>query len=109
MSNAAVLLDLEQLDVELQLAVGRDARLSLVAVGKVGGDGKSSLATDRHALDANIPALDDFTLADLEAERRALLVCCGRPALVAAHDCRLRRPRIRNLQSNTLPSFSLPM
>lgn len=71
------LLDLEQLDVELQGAVGGDAGKTLGAVGKAGGDGQTTLAADSHALDADVPALDDLALASLEGEGLALLVGCG--------------------------------
>lgn len=39
-----------------------------------GGDDETTLAANVHADDADIPALDDLALADLEGERRALLV-----------------------------------
>ena len=68
------LLDLEELDVEDERAVRRDAGNGPAAVGEVGGDGKAALTTDGHADDANVPALDDLALADLEGKRRALLV-----------------------------------
>lgn len=99
------LLDLKQLDVELQGAVGGDAGKTLGAVGKVGGDGQTTLAADGHALETDIPALDDLSLACLEGERLALLVGCD--GKVSS------RPRFRtrgcNLPSKTLPFSSLPM
>lgn len=71
------LFDGEKLDIEDQLAVGRNAGELLAAIGKVGGDCQATLATDSHAGDTNVPALDDLASAGLEAERLALLVGCG--------------------------------
>lgn len=68
------LLDLEQLNVENQLRVGRNAREALLAICEAGRDGDTALATDRHARDTDIPALDNFTLPELEVERLALFV-----------------------------------
>jgi hypothetical protein len=70
------LLDLEELDVEDERAVRRDPGDGAAAVGEVGGDGQAALTADGHAGNANIPPLDDLALADLEGERRALLVGC---------------------------------
>lgn len=67
-------LDLEELDVKGQCAVGRDARKASGAVGKVGGNGQAALTANGHADDTNVPTLDDLALADLEGERLALLV-----------------------------------
>lgn len=69
-------LDLEELDVEGQLAVAGDTRKGLGAVGEAGGDGKATLAANAHADNTDVPALDDLALADLERERLALLVGC---------------------------------
>lgn len=60
------LFDLEQLDIKGQGAVGGDARQALRAVGQVGGNRQAALATDGHADNADIPALDDLALANLE-------------------------------------------
>lgn len=73
-SHKDPLLDLDELDIEDESAVGRDAGEGLAAVGEVGGNSQPTLATDGHAENTNVPALDDLTLANLEAERRALLV-----------------------------------
>src|SRR5699024_517524 len=54
------LLDLEQLNVENQLRVGRDAREALLAICEAGRDGDTPFATDGHARDADIPTLDNF-------------------------------------------------
>ena len=68
------LLDLQQLDVEDEGAVGRDAGEGFAAIGGRGGNRQATLAADSHAEDTDIPALDDLTLADLEGERGTLLV-----------------------------------
>lgn len=70
------LLDLKHLDIEGQRAVGRNAGHTPRAVGEIGRDGQASLAANGHADNANVPALDDLVLADLEAERLTLLVGC---------------------------------
>lgn len=77
MPHMDTLLDLKKLNVENERAVRRDARQGLAPVGQVGGDGQAALATDRHTDNADVPALDDLALAELEGERRALLVGCG--------------------------------
>lgn len=41
----------------------------------MGGNRQTTLTTNGHASNANIPALDDFTLSQLERKWRALLVC----------------------------------
>ena len=74
--NHGHLLDLEKLDVEDKLAVGGDARQSLAAVGKMCGNTQTTLATDGHAGNTDIPSLDDLTLAELEGKWGSLLVCC---------------------------------
>lgn len=55
------LLDLQQLDIEDQSAVSWNAGLSFASVCEVCWNGKSSLATDSHASDTNIPSLNNFT------------------------------------------------
>ena len=70
----ARLLDLKKLDVEDEGAVAGDAGEGLAAVRHAGGDSKAPLSADGHAEDADVPALDDLALANLEAERLALLV-----------------------------------
>lgn len=72
--SSSHLLDLQQLDVKGQLRVSRDAGLRLAAVGKVCGNGETTLATNSHALDADIPALNDLATTGSEGERLALLV-----------------------------------
>lgn len=68
------LFDLQQLDIEDQLGVGGDAGKSLLAVCEVRRNCDTALATRGHASNTDVPALDDFTLAQLEGERLALLV-----------------------------------
>ena len=68
------LLDLEKLNVERQLAVARNAGERLRAVCELGGDRQTTLATNAHADDTDVPSLDDLAFADLEGERLALLV-----------------------------------
>lgn len=101
------LLDLEELDIEGQGAVGRDAWDTLAAVGVVSGNGQSALATDGHASNADVPSLDDLALSELEGEWCPLLVCCV--ALSALMPCGLHFYGAHNLQSKTLPLSSLPM
>lgn len=72
------LFDLKELDVEDQLRVARDAGKSLLAVGEMGRDRDATLSTDSHASNTDVPALDDFALTELEAERFTLLVGCTR-------------------------------
>lgn len=68
------LFDLQQLDIEDQLGVGWDAGNALLAVREMRRDRDAALATDGHAGDTDIPALDDLALAQLESERLSLLV-----------------------------------
>jgi len=73
----ACLFDGEKLDIEDQLAVGRNAGELLAAIGKVGGDRQATLAADSHTGDTDVPAFNDLASAGLEAERFALLVGYG--------------------------------
>lgn len=100
------LLHLEELNVEDQRAVGRDARKALAAVGEVGRNRQTALATNGHASNADIPALDDFTLSELKGEWGTLLVCCFH---LSVPDCCRKLPHEGNLPSKTLPFSSLPM
>lgn len=68
------LLDLQELDIKYQGGVARDTRLRSAAVGQLGGDGDAALSAHLHALETNLPSLDDLTLAETEGERLALLV-----------------------------------
>lgn len=73
-SHRSGLLDLDALDVEDQRRVTRDAGKALGAICQVCGNGDSPLATNGHAGNTNVPALDDLAATELEAERLALLV-----------------------------------
>ena len=86
----ARLLDLEELDVEDEGAVAGDAGQGPAAVRHVGGDSETPLAADGQAEHTDVPALDDLALANLEAERLALLVGCARNMLAS---CRRQRGR----------------
>lgn len=69
-------LDLKHLDVEDELGVWWDVRWCTSAtVTKVSWDGDTTFTTDSKTGDTNIPALDDFTGAELELEWLSLLVC----------------------------------
>jgi hypothetical protein len=74
-SSKHSLLDLQQFDVEDEGAVRGDARKGLAAVCEVCGDGQSSLSTNGHASNTDIPALDDLTSSELEHEWLTRLVC----------------------------------
>lgn len=67
-------LDLQQLDVKDQSTVAGDAGHALAAVRLAGGNGQATLTADSHALDTDVPAVNDLALAQLEGERGALLV-----------------------------------
>ncbi len=71
---AGHLVYLKHLDVEYQGRIRWDSRKGFAAVGQASRDGYSSLAADRHACDANVPALNDFTGAEGEGEGFALFV-----------------------------------
>lgn len=71
---AVNLFDLKELDIKDQLRVSRDARESLLAVCEVRRNRDATLSTNGHASNTDVPALDDLTLAKLEAERLALFV-----------------------------------
>lgn len=75
-SKRHILLDLKELDVEDQSAVGGNAGKGTAAVGKVRGDGETTLTTNSHASNTDVPTLDHLTLAELEGERGTLLVGC---------------------------------
>jgi hypothetical protein len=69
------LLDLQELDIEDECAVGRNAGHRTATISKGRGDGQSTLTTNGHAYDADVPSLDHLTLTDLKGKRCALLVC----------------------------------
>lgn len=70
--NVMCLFDTNELDVEGQSAVGRNAGQGLSAVGTGGRDDNTSLTLDGHAGDTDIPTLDDLTGTKLEREGLAL-------------------------------------
>jgi hypothetical protein len=70
------LLDLQQLDVENKSAVCRNPGHRFAAVSQVCWNRESTLATNRHSCNTNVPALNNFTDAKLEAKRFAFLVRC---------------------------------
>jgi len=65
----------DEFEVERELRVWWDARELLVSVGVVCWNDDASLSTDTHALDTNVPTLDDIALAELELERFTFGVC----------------------------------
>jgi hypothetical protein len=70
------LVDGDQLEVEGEFRVGRNARQALATVCKLWWNDDSTLTTNGHALDSNVPTLNNRTVADLEAEWLAFLVRC---------------------------------
>lgn len=70
----ASLLDLQQLDVEDKGAVGGNTRNGLAAVCQVCWDSESTLTTNRHTSNTDVPSLDDLAGSELEGEWLALLV-----------------------------------
>lgn len=98
------LTDRDALDVEDQVRVRRNVRGStLLAVSHRRRDGKTTLAPGGHASDTDVPTLDDLTDTKLEREWLALLVGC----VFVSHGGTIWK--VDNLQSKTLPFFSLPM
>lgn len=73
-SRCVKLFDLKTFNIKDQLRVGRNTGESLLAVRKVRRDGDTALRANCHASNSNLPALDDFALAELEGERLSLLV-----------------------------------
>jgi len=76
MSRLRNLFDGNELQVEDEFRVCGNAGHGFVAVCKLGRNGDASFTADSHALDTNIPALDDATVTELKAEWFALLVGC---------------------------------
>lgn len=95
------LLNLEELDIKDELGVGGDAGESLLAVCEGGRDGDTTLTTDSHAGDTNVPTLDDLTLAELEGEGLALLVGIEDLAVLELADV-AHGDNVAALGSNTL-------
>ena len=68
-----ILFDKFALYFKHQSGVGRNIWLSaLFSVGKLGWNGQPPLASNLHADNAHIPALDDFSFAKLEGERLSI-------------------------------------
>ena len=65
-SARRLLLDLQELDVEDEVAVAWDAWDTFATICVVGGDEESALATNLQAGNTNIPTLDDFSNTELE-------------------------------------------
>lgn len=98
------LTDGDALDVEDQVRVRWDVRgRALLAVCKRSRNGKTTLSASGHAGDTNVPALDDLADTELEGEWLALLVGCICVSMTNHIFNAL------NLQSKTLPFFSLPI
>lgn len=78
-----MLFDLEKLDVEEQSAIGGNGADGHRTIAHLRRDSKLALATDFHACNAFIPALDDFASAESEGkglaavERRIELSAVG--------------------------------
>src|SRR5207344_268206 len=71
---ACASVDLQQFDLELQRRVRWDVLAGTVrAIPHGGRDDELPDAADPHALDALIPPIDDFTLAERELERLAVI------------------------------------
>jgi hypothetical protein len=68
------LFDAHQLDVKYECAVAGNTWLSFASVSKMCRNCQTSLSTNRHASNTDVPALYNFTRSKLEAERRTLLV-----------------------------------
>src|SRR6266481_4767486 len=92
-TSSALALDLEQLDLEGQLGIGRnDPGRAARPIRQLGRDGELADAADLHALHALVPALDDLAGAEREAERPAAVLAAvefgavGEPAGVVHLD-----------------------
>ena len=67
---------LQQLDIESELRIGRDARGAFAAIAQARGDNDATFAFNAHASHANLPSFDNLACAKLESEWRAFLVRC---------------------------------
>lgn len=70
--DVAALVQRDELEVEGELRVWWDAGQLLASVGVLCWHNDASLRTDTHALDTDVPALDDIAVTELELERLAL-------------------------------------
>jgi len=75
------LVDGDQLEIEGEFRIGRNARHTLAAVCKLWWNDDSTLTTNGHTLDTNIPTLNHRRVANLEAEWLAFFVCCHKLVL----------------------------
>ena len=75
------LLDREQLDVEDQRGIGRDARPTPRSVGQIRRDDQFTLAADLHGSDTLAPAFDD----PVQREGDRLVALVGAVELGAVH------------------------
>jgi hypothetical protein len=71
------LVDGDQLEVEHKLRVGGDSGHAFATVGEMSRNGYSALTTNTHALNPDVPALDDLAATKLEFERLTLSICYG--------------------------------
>jgi hypothetical protein len=71
------LVDGDQLEVKHKLRVGGDSRHAFAAVCEMSRNGDSALTTSTHALNANVPALNDLAATKLELKRLALGIRYG--------------------------------
>lgn len=62
----------DELEVEGELRIWWDSGQLLASVGVLCWHNDASLSTDTHALDTDVPALDDIAVTKLELERLAL-------------------------------------
>ena len=74
LAREAASANIEKLDIERKLRVWRNATGAFVAVGEFRRNRYTTLATNGHAWDTAVPALDDFATAEGEGEWRALFV-----------------------------------
>lgn len=70
------LLELKQLQVKYEGAVGWNLGTGLAAICKLSGDCDSSLTTNLHTDNTDVHSLDDLARADLERESLSLFICC---------------------------------
>src|SRR6516162_4781772 len=69
LSESTLFADAQQLDLENQGGVSRDGTDPLLAISQVRRDGELAFATDLHADDALVHALDDLAIPQFEDER----------------------------------------
>ncbi len=103
----------QHLDVKYEFRVRGNLRwCTFAAVTEIRGDCQSSFTPNSHTHHTDIPAFDDLTSTELEAEGLALLVCWRNNELAYAqnHGEGHSGPKtLRDEPSKTLPFSSLPM